>query len=165
MHSKADLMCINERFFLLVYLYCTRNFTLKISNQMKRLLLSLMLTISVVIFVPFQSFGQDIPDDGEEIEIDINTNSSDTGPRRTTSIVPLTAFYFQSLSCIGVVFNENIGDVTITLTNLTSGSLSSIVVDSQIGYVVVPFTPISGLWQISFYVMESGPSYSGTFII
>lgn len=131
---------------------------------MKQLVLSWMLTITVVMAFPIQSFGQDIPDDGEEIEIDINNNSSDTGPRRTPTIVPMTVFYYQSLFCIEVLFHYNIGEVTITLNNLTIGCYSSIVVNSQEDTLFIPLPNSSGLWQIGFRLSD-GSLYTGSFFL
>ena len=129
---------------------------------MKRFVLPLMLTVLSLIVFPIQSFGQDIPDDGEEIEIDINNNSSDTGPRRSSSL-PMTAFFYQSISCIEVFFQYNIGFVTISLTNLTAGGYSTdILVDSQSGSFIIPFVSVPGIWLISF-LPEVGPGYSGLF--
>lgn len=130
---------------------------------MKKSLLSLMLAISAILVFPFQSYAQDnLDDDGEEIVIGDETVNGN-GHGRT--LVPVRAMLFRTFGCIEVEFFSNIGEVTISLTNFTTGSFSTIVVDSQIGSVVVPFAPSSGLWQISFHLEGGGTSYSGTFIL
>ena len=122
-----------------------------------------MLALASVVVFPLESFAQDIPDDdGEEIEITVREGSIESGSGRFLSVIPVDATLFRSFYCIEVEFLDNIGEVTITLTNFTTGSLSSIVVDSQVGSVVVPFVPISGMWQISFQP-EGGQLFTGFF--
>lgn len=133
---------------------------------MNHLFLTLMLSISALIFIPFHSAAQDIPDNGgQEIEIDITNNSPDTGPRRAPTIVPFTAFYYASQCCVALFFQYNIGEISITLTNLTTGNIISTNVNSQCGFITIPLYSDPGTWQIMVLVEGGGPTYSGFFVV
>ena len=133
---------------------------------MKQLVLSLMLALATVFVFPLETFAQNTPDDdGEEVVIVIDESSQGNGHGRSIIPAPFSVTLFRSLNCIQVEFLDNMGEITISLTNFITGSISSLIVDSQVGSVVVPFAPSSGLWQISFHLEGSGTSYSGTFII
>ena len=101
---------------------------------MKHFVLSLMLVVMTLLVFPFHSFAQDIPEDeeGDEIVI-INQNQSGDGPARDILPVPINATLFRLSCCIEVEFLSNIGEVTITLTNLTTGTVSSTVANSGFG--------------------------------
>ena len=79
-----------------------------------------MLVLSTVFAFPLETFAQDIPDDdGEEIEITVREGSTETGSGRFLYIIPFNATLFRSIKCIEVEFLDNIGEVTISLTNHT----------------------------------------------
>ena len=125
-----------------------------------------MLALATVFVFPLETFAQNTPDDdGEEVVIVIDESSQGNGHGRSIIPAPFSVTLFRSLNCIQVEFLDNMGEITISLTNFITGSISSLIVDSQVGSVVVPFAPSSGLWQISFHLEGSGTSYSGTFII
>lgn len=134
--------------------------------HMKHFVLSLILIVTSQLVLPYQSFAQDIPEDeeGDEIVI-INEDLFGNGPARDILPVPINATLFRLACCIEIEFFSNIGEVTITLTNLTTGYVSSTVADSGYGSVMIPFISSSGLWRITFQSGGGGPSYLGTFIM
>lgn len=117
--------------------------------------------MTLLVF-PFHSFAQDIPEDedGDEIVI-INQNQSGDGPARDILPVPINATLFRLSCCIEVEFLSNLGEVTITLTNLTTGTVSSTVANSGSGSVIIPFLYTSGLWQI--VIIADNSTYFGFF--
>ena len=124
-----------------------------------------MLAVATVVVFPQETFAQDIPDDdGEEIEITVREGSTETGIGRFLSFIPINATLFRSINCIEVVFIDNIGEVVITLTNITTGVVLSSVVDSREDTIVIPFSGSSGLWQICFSLSD-GSTYIGSFNI
>lgn len=129
---------------------------------MKHFVLSLMLVVMTLLVFPFHSFAQDIPEDedGDEIVI-INQNQSGDGPARDILPVPINATLFRLSCCIEVEFLSNLGEVTITLTNLTTGTVSSTVANSGSGSVIIPFLYTSGLWQI--VIIADNSTYFGFF--
>lgn len=129
---------------------------------MKHFVLSLMLVVMTLLVFPFHSFAQDIPEDegGDEIVI-INQNQSGDGPARDILPVPINATLFRLSSCIEVEFLSYIGEVTITLTNLTTRTVSSTVANTGSGSVIIPFLYTSGLWQIA--IITDNSTYFGFF--
>lgn len=129
---------------------------------MKQLLLSLMMTFVFLVSFSFTANAQDIPDDDDVIVIDVTHNTTETGPQR--SIIPIYAAFCPSLSLVEIEFLINIGDVTICLTNLTSGSMASTVVDSSYGSCILPVTGGDGLYYLEF-LLSDGNRYFGYFLI
>lgn len=131
---------------------------------MKHFVLLLWFAITAFFISPFTAKAQDIPnEDGEEIEITITNNTPDNGPKRTPAVIPFTAYYYASISCVELCFLDIIGEVTVTMTNLATGYSSNFLVDSTNGSTFLPVPDYSGLWQILF-VTEGGSNYSGYFI-
>ena len=126
---------------------------------MKKFLLLLAPLFALSFFV-MPSFSQN---DYDVIEIDINYTPPVVGPVRYPVLVPITATYYVSLSYIDVVFTDNIGDVTITLSNLTTGGYVSSQINSGFGGALVPVTLGSGNYRIDF--SSSGGNYYGTFTV
>lgn len=103
------------------------------------------------------------PDDGDDNEeevIDITVDPA--GTPVTRSEIPVSAFYVSAMNRINITFLHNIGDVTIRLTNLTTGYMISTVVDSSVGSYILPVTGGTGLYKLSF-ITEDGAHYSGFF--
>lgn len=109
-----------------------------------------------------QTIGASFDDD--VIEITITENLPDINPLRFPSLVPLRAYYYVTASFVDIVFLDNLGDVTITLTNLSSGVFSSSIADSSFGGFLFPITLGSGNYRISF-VAQGGASYEGYFSV
>ena len=130
---------------------------------MKKFTLSLMLAFAALLAFPIYSYAQVIPDDEEEIVI-INQDQNGNGLGRNLLSVPIEATYFCTLSYVDVVFLDNIGIVTITLTNLTTGGTAVTQTDSGFGGCLVPVTLGSGFYRISF-VVQDGASYEGYFTV
>ncbi len=122
---------------------------------------------TIFFFVSFSSIAkaQDIPgDDGEVIVVSADEVNQSIGLGRSISIVPFSVTLFRSLSYIEVEFYDNLGEMTITLTNLTTGCSTNIMVDSSNRIINIPFISSSGLWKLTLCT-EEGVSYSGSFII
>lgn len=130
---------------------------------MKQLAIYLLLAL-MAILVPNNINAQN-PDEGEEIEVTITETTSENGLGRGYDSIPFTVTLFRSLFCINVEFCSNIGEMTIKLTNMTTGYISSMIADTQFHSVVVPLSAVPGLWQITFQPEGGGVTYSGTFIL
>lgn len=128
---------------------------------MKLFTLSLMMTIaSLLSFTPYAQ-AQDIPDDDDEIIIVITEEITETGPTR--SIIPIQATYSISLSCLDVVFLNNIGEVEIAITDYFSGSSTTYHIQSSLGEVLIPINNPSGVYMIEFNLTYA--SFYGYLII
>lgn len=130
---------------------------------MKHYVLFLMLSFITTLSFPFQSFAQDYTEDeeGDEIVI-INQDLHGNGSGRDYLPVPIQARLFHSACYIIVKFYTNLGEVNVSFTNLTTGSISTTQVNSCIGEVIIPVTLGSGYYRIDFITPE-GPSYFGYF--
>ncbi len=131
---------------------------------MKHLILSLSLVFMSLISIPVQSYAQVILDDdeGDEIVI-INEDLFGNGPARDLAPVPVCALLFRLSSCIGVEFLNNMGIVTITLSNQTTGGTSTMQINSSFGEAVIPVSLGSGNYRIDF--CSSCGNYYGYFFI
>lgn len=131
---------------------------------MKKFLFAFFLLLSVSLFSMSKEKSTFNPDDDDVIEIDVNYTPPVTGPKRTPAVIPISATYYASFSCIEVCFLYNIGDVDIVITNLTTGSTSSINASSSVGRIYIPFNYSSGSFSIDFYA-SNGSSYCGYLLI
>jgi len=67
-------------------------------------------------------------------------------------------------SSVITTFYQNIGTVTITLTNETTGETSTTAVDSSLGTSTIQISGTSGTWLVQ-YVTANGTTYEGEFTI
>lgn len=85
------------------------------------------------------------------------------GPQ-SMSIVPITCALSDSGTNLEFCFLDDLGFVTVTLMNLSTGEIESSVLDSQLGIVNLPFSGDSGFYRI-IITTSSGGSYHGSFSI
>ena len=84
------------------------------------------------------------------------------GPRST--VVPITCILEDETFNLFVTFTENLGTVSITEENLSTGMTTSVNVDSSEGGAIIPVFGDPGYYEITF-VTESGSIYTGDFIL
>lgn len=105
-------------------------------------------------------------DDDQEEKIDIIYNGPGEGGgdnnMRGGIYVPISATYSSFHSLITVVFSENLGDIDIKVTNLITGAVSIVPVDSSAGSVYVPVTLGNGFYLLEF-VSGGATLYYGYF--
>lgn len=85
------------------------------------------------------------------------------GPQ-SMSIVPITCALSDSGTNLEFCFLDDLGFVTVTLMNLSTGEIESSVLDSQLGIVNLPFSGDSGFYRI-IITTSSGGYYHGSFSI
>ena len=85
------------------------------------------------------------------------------GPKSVT-IVPITCALSDSGTDLEFCFLDDLGIVTVTLMNLSTGEIESCVLDSQLGIVDFAFSGAEGFYRI-IITTSSGGSYHGSFII
>ena len=85
------------------------------------------------------------------------------GPKSVT-IVPITCALSDSGMDLEFCFLDDLGFVTVTLMNLSTGEIESCVLDSQLGIVDFPFSGDAGFYRI-IITTSSGGLYHGSFII
>lgn len=130
---------------------------------MKQLFLSFLMAVSLLLSFSSTAKAQDIPDDEGVIVIDITSITTEQGPKRSPAIVPIAANYYVLSSCLEVIFMYDIGEVTVSAINYSTGYINSTIVDSSLGTSILPLLSSSGLWAISFST-DDGYSFIGFFI-
>ena len=85
------------------------------------------------------------------------------GPK-SVSFVPITCALSDSGTDLEFCFLDDLGFVTVTLMNLSTGEIESCVLDSQLGIVDFPFSGDAGFYRI-IITTSSGGLYHGSFII
>lgn len=132
---------------------------------MKRSLLLSLMSVSLFIIFPQKANAQNPPEnEGEIIEITILETPPENGPKRSPDLIPFVVSYYATSSTVSVDFLQSLGDVTITLYNLTTGATAATQVNVGIGTINIPVTLGSGYYRISF-VTEGGTTYEGFFLI
>lgn len=90
-------------------------------------------------------------------------NNNNQGPRSLDQ-VPVSCYVDEALGYIGFTFSYDFGEVNITIENLDTNALISVVADTADGGIVIPFSPAPGFHHISI-VTASGTEYIGDFEI
>ena len=120
----------------------------------------------LLLFVSFSShyyaFADDENDEGDVI--DITYIEPDQSHNRSQFDVPIHASYYALQNIVIVTFEENLGDVDICLTNINSGSNTTVETDSEAGGIIIPIIYGSGVYSIRFCTYE-GVSFIGYFVV
>ena len=85
------------------------------------------------------------------------------GPR-STALIPISAFYDSEMSSVCLSFKPNLGEVVVEILNSTSLNYTSIIVNTQFLFSVIPISFGPGHYIITF-TMSSGQQYRGEFNI
>ena len=83
---------------------------------------------------------------------------------KAPELIPFAAYYDSSVSSVLLSFRSNLGVIEVEVLNSTTGGYSSIFVDTQFLYSVIPITLGSGHYIIIF-TLPSGQHYQGEFDI
>ena len=109
-------------------------------------------------------YAQTIPEEeGEEVII-TETPPPVTGPIRNPVLIPISVTYYSSIATIGLEFMDLIGEVSVSISNLSTTESYNTVVYSQNGSAFIPISGNPGLWQI-ILTLDTGASYIGFFYI
>lgn len=125
---------------------------------MKKLIIFLM-----VVLLPLSAFEMS----ADEKETRIIPIKVQEGVHRERSLIqiPIESYYLGMMSSIQTTFTSDLGQIDLTVTNLTTGESWSDTFDS--GMTPQTFLPISGapgLYEIT-YLTSFGDLYEGTFTI
>lgn len=90
-------------------------------------------------------------------------NPDDHGVRFPV-LIPISVSFQQLLLSLELSFMYNLGEIEVEVLNSTTGSYTSIFVDTQFLYSVIPITLGSGHYIITF-TLSSGQQYQGEFDI
>lgn len=131
---------------------------------MRQLFLPFLMAASLLLSFSPAAKAQDTPDEEGVIVIDLSSITTEHGPKRSPVLVPINATYYVPSSCLEILFLFDMGDVSVSVTNISSGDHYSTTVESYCGTAILPLPLSSGLWAISFST-DDGDNYIGYFII
>ena len=117
----------------------------------------LLVTASLFVLPSLDAHAQTIP-------IPLGDPAPGYNDPRSPALVPISASYVESLSCILVNFKYDLGEVDYELVNLsTSGTISGSI-DSDSGSQIIMMSGAPGYYSITF-TLSSGTQYYGEFEI
>lgn len=106
-----------------------------------------------------------IGDDHQFIPIYILDNTNIEGKtHRSPAFVPVQAYYDIQLSAVCLSFTECLGDITITVMNLSKGNVYEVYFDSNQFFCMIPISNEIGIYNIQIQ-LSNGVIYQGDFEI
>lgn len=129
---------------------------------MKKNYLYLIITICVALF----SYATAVAQNSEPTEIPIVDGGIDLGGSgyHAPALIPICAEYYPSLCSIVLDFRYDLGYVTVSLENQTTGATSQTVINAVQGPQFFPIAGDVGVYEITF-TLSNGRVYVGTFEI
>lgn len=117
----------------------------------------------IVAFFPYIAISAP---DGDPTEILIIEGGKDTGGSgyHAPALIPITAAYYAAFSSLVLDFRFDLGLVTVSLENQTTGSTSLSVINALQGSQLLPIAGDAGIYEITF-TLSDGREYIGSFEI
>ena len=78
-------------------------------------------------------------------------------------VIPITCYYDNCSNCLVVSFEEDLGEVTVTLTDQTNGATITDVIDSSVGQTTISVFNHNVGSNLIVYETVAGDVYSGIF--
>jgi hypothetical protein len=88
----------------------------------------------------------------------------DTPIIRSPALIPISAYYYSSLSTILVNCSIDLGSMTVEIENITTGSLSRTTIEATHGVHPFAISGDVGIYEITF-TLSGGHEYIGSFEI
>lgn len=126
-----------------------------------------LLLMTLVVFLPLSSFVLNADEQKNKQEIPLHqTHDSGSGHDiRSLIQLPIECHYFGIMNTIVTTVQSDLGDVVLTVTNCSTGSVWYDSFDSALEpQTILPISGDPGVYEIT-YITESGNVYEGTFII
>lgn len=134
---------------------------------MKRITVAFILFWGFISLFAFTSAYAYSPSVGVPIVIGTGGDGSGGGEGddpNSLAPVPIACEYIDDIPSLMFSFYSDLGNVTITITNLITGEIVSRVVDTQLGIVNIPISGNAGYYYISI-MTSSGQYYHGQFTL
>jgi hypothetical protein len=111
-------------------------------------------------------FALEMSADDENAKMKIPLRMESTGKHvRDLIQEPLTCHYYGMLTSIVTTFASDLGDVTLTVTNTSTGEVWYDIFDSVTDpHAIVPLSGTPGFYEIT-YITSSGDVYEGTLVL
>ena len=100
----------------------------------------------------------------ESIPVRPITNQNHNQRPHSRALIPFELYYSADISSILLYFIADVGEVEISIHNLSSGEYNDYTVNSKVGSVVLPITGDSGYYVITF-TLQNGKQFIGEFSI
>lgn len=108
-------------------------------NSIKSILATLVLAISVV--------AKGESSNNEQLPIELTrTEKKETIVPRTPSYIPIECIY--NYGTLEFSFFEDLGEISISITNLTNGQCDTAPIDTSVGYTIINVSQNSGEYMI-----------------
>jgi len=150
-------------FFFLGAIKCNFANDKTTNNNIMKQIIKIILSCLFLVFSYDVCFAQNSGDGDNKLPLVI-THTIGRPVTRTLDIIPMNAYYDTSTECVFTTFAQNIGTVTITLTNEATGETSTTTVDSSLGTSTIQISGTSGSWHV-VYATSGGSTYEGDFEI
>ena len=128
--------------------------------MVKKLIPFLMVIVAICCAIPV--WGDSSPSSQKKIPVKLIRTQPTT---RELQFIPLQACYDGMSSAIYTTVTSDLGEIEMTVTNLSTGEVWSDTFDS--GVIMQTLLPVSGApgyYEIE-YITESGDAYAGEFLI
>lgn len=113
----------------------------------------------------FQGFVCDsFASSDDEVIVMIPSNHSSNRRPHTKAKIPFEVSYCSETSSVSVLFLHDIGQVEVSIMNVSSGSSHNYVINGNAGFAFLPISGDSGYYIITFH-LENGRQYAGEFQI
>ena len=121
--------------------------------------------LTLVMFLPLSSFTLNADENKNKHEIPLYPVGPNDKEVRGLVQVPVECYYFEMTNAVASIVWSDIGDVTLTVTNCSTGSVWHSSFDSAMEpQTFLAISGESGIYEL-IYITESGNTYIGNFTI
>lgn len=118
----------------------------------------------MLLSVPLATFSMNVKDDDAVMKIPLEIKQGGNINRSFNPDV-IICYYDAMLSCIRTTCLSDLGNISISVINYTTGEILNDIYDSAIyPLFFIDFSGAAGVYEI-IYVTEAGQRYEGGFVI
>ena len=121
-----------------------------------------LMILLVAFLLPLSALEMSADEKGKVVKIPIQIGTG-TILQRDLDVCPILSYYYGMLSSIQTTVTSDLGQIEMTVTNLSTGEAWSDSFDSgTIMQTLLPISGTPGFYEIE-YITESGVTYVGCF--
>ena len=121
-----------------------------------------LITLIMSVLLPLSAFQMNA-DEKEARKIPLKIQEG-VHRERCLIQIPIESYYLGMMSSIQTIVTSDLGQIEMTVTNLTTGGTWSDTFDSAVSPHFLPISGAPGLYEIT-YLTSFGDLYEGTFTI
>ena len=123
-----------------------------------------IIILLVALLLPLPALIMSADEKPPTIKIDLDGDQTEKNVRSLHAL-PIDSYYFGMMNSIVTTVFTDLGDITLTVTNCSTGSVWYDSFDSALeSQTVLPLSGEPGIYEI-VYITESGGVYEGTITI